>query len=326
MLRTSLVWSLITRTPFRMVNVRAGRRDPGLKAQHVAVLKALRLFGGVSFTGAAVGSAVVEFHPAELAGAEGAVEIGTAGSITLLLQTLLPVALHAAGPSRLRLVGGTDVAWSPPLDYLREVVLPPLRERSSVLRITEGRRGFYPKGGGEVILEADRWMPQAPPIRAVERGRLVGLRVLSLAADALAERRVGERQAEAARDELRGQPRECRMETTYSRSMSLGSVATCVAEFEDGVRLGGSALGERGKPAEEVGREAARALVREIDSGAAVDVFAADQLIITLALTGGEFRTREVTEHTRTNVEITEAFLGKRFEIEGTTIRCRARL
>ncbi len=326
MLRTALVWSLWTGTPFRMVNIRAGRRNPGLKAQHVTILEALRRLGPVSVKGAAVGSGVVEFLPAPLKGAEGTIDIGTAGSITLLLQTVLPAALRAEGSSRLRLVGGTDVAWSPPLDYFREVILAPARERAKTLRIHEGaRRGFYPKGGGEVTLEAEGWTSDAPPVQATERGDLLTLRILSVAAESLAERRVAERQLEGARPELVRISRGCRGEARYSPSFSAGSVVTCVAEFGGGATLGASALGERGKAAEEVGREAADALVREVQSGACVDSYAADQMILWMALRGGGIRTSEVTRHTLTNIEVTEAFTGKLFTIEGTTIRSKGK-
>jgi RNA 3'-terminal phosphate cyclase (GTP) len=326
MLRTALVWSLMTRTPFRMTNIRAGRKDPGLKPQHVTILRSLRHFGEVSFKGAAPGSSVVEFHPAAVKGAEATIDIGTAGSITLLLQTLVPVALLAEGASRLRLVGGTDVSWSPTLDYLRNVVLPIVGERSQVLRLTEGdRRGFYPKGGGEAILEAGGWRRDAAPIRATERGKLVSVEIHSVASQSLEERRVAERQTEGAREILRPHAFAPKVEARYSRTFSPGSVVTCVATFEDGSRLGGSRLGERGKPAEEVGREAAQALVREIESGACVDAFAADQLIIWMALSGGEFRTSELSSHTSTNMEVTEAFLGKIFEVKELKILCRGR-
>lgn len=321
MLRTALVWSLITQTPFRMEKIRAGRKDPGLKAQHVHVLKSLLRLGPVAFTGATEGSGVVTFAPAPLRGAAFRVDIGTAGSVTLLLQTLLPALLLAEGSSRVEITGGTDVAWSPPIDYFRHLVLEPARHRARHLRLEVVRRGFYPKGGGRLEVEACGWA-EAGPIRRLERRGPVEIRVLSFAARQLEERRVSERQAEAARQRLDRYRVPVRTEAVYGDTLSPGSVITCVAEFEGGVRLGGSALGRQGKRAEDVGREAADWLAAEIESGAAVDEHAADQLIVWLALAGGEIRASRISEHTRTSIWVTEQFLGKVFELEGDTIRC----
>lgn len=313
MLRTALVWSLLTQTPFRMTNIRAGREKPGLKAQHLHVLKSLLLLGPVSFGTAREGSTEIEFHPAPLARNEGIVNLGTAGSITLLLQTLLPAALLAKGASRIEVVGGTDVIWSPPVDYLREIVL----EDRAQLHLR--RRGFYPRGGGRVVLETGAWTPR--PIERVTRGELQRLRVLSVASRELEERQVAERQAEAAEQRLRRNDVPITLDATYVQTASIGSVVTCIAEFEN-ARLGGDALGERGKRAEEVGREAADALGAEIRTGAAVDEHAADQLVVWLALGGGAYRASRITDHTTTNVWVTEQFLGPVVRIEDTTVRC----
>lgn len=320
MLRTALVWSLITQTPFRMENIRAGRRPPGLKAQHVHVLQALLPLGDVKFTGAQEGSSVVTFSPAPLKGASFEVDIGTAGSITLVLQTLLPAALLASGPSEIRLTGGTDVRWSPPLDYLRDVILGLIGSCADRVEVRLERRGFYPRGGGRVIVAAEGMKPR--PIGLEARRALRVIRVHTAAAAALAERRVAERQSAAAAERLRGYGVEVEVESDYSDALSPGSVTVCVAEFEGGARLGGSALGERGKPAERVGREGAEELAAEIDSGGLVDRYAADQIIVWLALAGGTVRASRISEHARTNLWVTEQFLGRGVTIEGELLQC----
>jgi RNA 3'-terminal phosphate cyclase (GTP) len=322
MLRTALIWSVITQTAFRMMKIRENRKTPGLKAQHLNVLKALEAMGPVRISGARVGSREVEFVPAPLSAVNTEVDVGTAGSLTLLLQTLVPVVLATPGCSRLRLVGGTDVAWSPPIDYVRNVVLGPAMLRSRQMRMDVVRRGFFPAGGGELLFEGQGWK-EAVPIEWLERGRLVQIRLFSVASKMLAERRVAERQGESAEALLRRYGVRVHTETTYAETRSPGSVMTCVADFAGGQKLGGSALGEKGTPAEEVGRQAAEQLSREIDSGAPVDEHAADQLIPWLAMTGGAYRASTISEHTRTNLWITEQFLGKVLELEDHVIRCR---
>lgn len=323
MLRTALVWSLITRTPFRMENIRAGRRPPGLKAQHVHVLKALRPLGPVEFTGAVEGSAVVTFVPAPLRGAEFRVDVGTAGSLTLLLQTLLPAVLIARGRSKVVLTGGTDVAWSPPLDHFRSVVWPAARARATHLSLDVERRGFYPKGGGRLVLEAEGGK-SPPPLSLDERGELRQVRVFSFASADLQSRRVAERQSDAARERLARYGVPMHAEASYGPTHSPGSVVTCVAELGGASTLVGSALGERQKAAEKVGEEAAGRLALEVDSGAPVDEYGADQLLIWLALAGGVLRSSRFSDHTRTNLWVTERFLGSVFKLVGATVSCPA--
>ena len=321
MLRTALVWSLVTGRPFRMDNIRARRPNPGLKPQHVQVLQSLRFLGPVRFEGAVPGSPSVTFHPAPLRGSSFRVDIGTAGSVTLLLQTLLPALLVAEGPGRVEIIGGTDVPWSPPADFLKRVVLELVAARSRRLSFEIRRRGFYPKGGGEVVVEAEG--PLAPlPFSLTERGALREIRIISFASEELASRRVSERQAEAAAQVLAGLGGRTETEVLYGATRSSGSVLVAVAGFEGEARLGAGALGERGKPAEEVGRQAARALAQEIASEAAVDEHATDQLVPWLAFCGGSLRASRLTEHTRTNMWVTEQFTGPLFEIHGTTIHC----
>ncbi len=322
MLRTALVWSIITGTPFRMEKIRENRKNPGLKAQHLHVLKALAAMGPVRIEGAEVGSRAIRFVPAALKAVNTRIDVGTAGSLTLLLQTLLPVVLVTPGCSRFHLVGGTDVAWSPPVDYLRNVVLGPAMLRSYQMRVEVVRRGYYPAGGGELLFEAAGWK-ESGPIDWLERGRLVQIRILSAASRFLEERRVAERQAEAAVERLSAYGVPVHPEISYGESRSPGSVVTCVADLAGGQKLGGSALGEKGKAAEEVGQQAADHLARELDSGAPVDEHAADQLIPWLALAGGAYRASTISEHTRSNLWVTELFLGKVLELEDHVIRCR---
>jgi RNA 3'-terminal phosphate cyclase len=156
----------------------------------------------------------------------------------------------------------------------------------------------------------------------LERGKPEKVRVLSFASQALAERRVAERQAESAATALRDSGILVETAAAYGETFSPGSVVTCIVECEGGARLAASALGERGKPAEAVGRDAARSLLGELATGAPVDEHAADQGVIWLALGGGRIRASRVSEHAKTNLWITEQFIGPAFKVEGAVIRC----
>jgi RNA 3'-phosphate cyclase len=276
----------------------------------------------------------VQFHPGQVPPGELKIDIGTAGSITLLLQAILPPLLFAPGPVHVLLRGGTDVAMSPPWDYFREVIAPalaPLAESAFTLT----RRGFYPKGGGEVSMRIQtRFHGDFEALRSDVR-RVAGPMVLdaasetgsveihSVAHEELRKQEVAERQVAGAREVLRD-VRTAASRVEYVRSPSIGTAVTVVAVLKSGARVGGGALGERGKRAESVGRDAAGRLMVAIESGRPVDENLADHLIPWLALRGGSIRTAAITGHTRTNCWVVEQFLGPTFRIDDAvgTITC----
>jgi RNA 3'-terminal phosphate cyclase (GTP) len=313
-LRTALVLSLATQQPFRMHSIRAGRDKPGLKAQHLHVLQAIKALSGSIARGDREGSSDVSFSPQPVLGGSVTVDVGTAGSITLLLQAALPAAKLAREPSTIEVVGGTDVSHSPTFDYFRHVLLPRMPGASVEL----ARRGFYPRGGGRVTLRVE---PGAMPRLAfVERSRLAKIRVFSAAAQDLRRAEVAERQAEGARKVFSAYRVEFEASVEYADSFSIGTAVAAVAEYESGERLGADALGERATPAEKMGREAAERLAEEMRSGAPVDRHAGDHFALWLALGGGEIVVSEMTEHTRTNIWVCERFLGPVFRVEGKRI------
>ncbi len=328
-MRTAVALSLLTRLPFRMANIRARRPKPGLKAQHLHVLKAAMRLSGSSVTGAKEGSQVVTFAPGPPRGAEFEVDIGTAGSITLMMQTLLPALLFADGASAVTIRGGTDVKMSPTFDWFREVVLPHARPLADEVAVECERRGFYPKGGGQVRVrvrpkfggdfDALKAAIRAalPPCALVEALSPFAHDLYSVASDALRGQRVVERQVDGARAVLHH--REIRVHREYVPSHSIGTAVAAVARLPNGAVLGGDALGERGKPAEAVGREAAEALLAALDGGAPVDEHLADHLVPWLALRGGSFRAAALTDHLRTNCWLVEQFIGHVFRIDEQT-------
>ncbi|ASJ02196.1 RNA 3'-terminal-phosphate cyclase [Thermococcus profundus] len=311
-IRTAVALSAVTGKPVRITKIRANRPNPGLRPQHLHGILALKQLSGAKVKGAQVGSTELEFIPGELKFEHVKVPIKTAGSITLVLQALLPAMAFVGGS--FEITGGTDVPWSPPVDYLKNVTLHALRRMGLNVELDVRRRGHYPKGGGLVVGSVEPW-EERKPLRVLKAGRIRGFSGISHATNLPAH--VAERQAKVARErlgEFYNVPVE--IETEVSRSLGPGSGIVVWAET-DGLRLGGDALGKRGKPAEVVGREAADELIGSLKTGASVDKFLGDQLIPFLAFAGGEVAVSEITNHLLTNVWVVERFLGKIFKVEG---------
>ncbi|OLZ39923.1 RNA 3'-terminal-phosphate cyclase [Natrinema saccharevitans] len=316
--RTALALSVLTDEPIRLENVRGDRPTPGLRHQHLAVLETMAEICDADVSGAELGAETVAFDPGiegdgGLEGGEYAVDIGTAGSATLLCNAVLPLVTVLESPLSVTITGGTDVAWSPPLDYLRRVKLPLLRRVGLAAACEAERRGFYPEGGGEVTLRLE---PSAlEPIGLGERGSLEALRLYSTESASLADRDVAHRQAKGALERLDSDAPELadRNETTAD-SPSPGSALVLRIDHGTGI-AGFSALGERGKPAERVGEDAADAANRFLEGTAPVDRHMADQLLVFLALAGGRVRIPAVTDHVDTRCDLLEAF-GAEIDLE----------
>ncbi|MBI2147812.1 RNA 3'-terminal phosphate cyclase [Candidatus Woesearchaeota archaeon] len=333
-LRTALALSMITQTSFSMDNIRSGRSDAGLKQQHLTAIRALEAMSNARSSPVAVGSSSVSFTPGMISKKSVEIDIGTAGSISLLLQSLLLPLMLAGHKTKLSIRGGTDVSWSPQIDYVQDVVLPQLQRYAEVgLKIE--KRGYYPKGGGSVaVLVQPRWttetIRQAAPLILLEQGRLVHVRGVSHASQDLEDARVAERQAHSAQAAL-SHRLDCpvTIRSEYHTTPSIGSGITLVAVFSDRedevnvqhpVRLGADVLGEKGVPAEDVGRRAAEKLLESISSGAPVDEHLADHLIPLMGLVEGEMMVSKVTKHVETNIYVTEKFLDVKFTVEGRKI------
>ena len=330
-LRTALALSTFTGLPFRVEKIRHGRPAPGLKPQHVEAIQALIRMSSAQAEGAQAGSPSVVFYPGRLKPGDYSIDIGTAGSVTLLMQALLVPLLFAPGEVTLRILGGTDVRWSMPVDYLTHIMLPVLRDWAGI-EVLAVRRGFYPKGQGRLDVKVcprvqglryssvenfrSAWRSRTSGLDMEIRPQAIEIHGISAASAFLAKARVAERQAEAAKAVLGpGIPLEIKQE--YGPSASPGTVITLWAAARGGQAFaGGDALGEKGKPAEAVGREAAEKLLHVLNSSAAVDVHLADNLVPLLALAGGRIKTTHITDHLRSNIYVCEAFLRVRFEVD----------
>jgi len=310
--RTAVGLSAATGTPCRIHSIRKGRRTAGLAAQHLKGVEAVASLCGARLSGAAIGSTELEFVPGALEPpAQVQVQVGTAGAVTLVLQGLM-IALAAAGRRiEVEVTGGTHVAWAPTVDYFSGVFAWFLGRLGVRVLMLDVAPGFYPKGGGRVRLEVDAG--PLSPVSLTERGRPVRTEARSIASGSLAKARVAERQLEGVRRVLEVDSERA----DYVRSYSIGTAVFVRADYEN-CRLGASALGRRGKPAEKVGAEAARSLKRLMGGAACLDEHMADQMLPYLALAGGEstVSVASVTDHCRTNIWVIEKFLPVRFEVD----------
>ena len=300
--------------------IRENRPAPGLRPQHLAAVRAAAQVSGARVEGDAIGSRRLAFDPGRASPGDYRFEIGTAGAVSLVLQTIFVPLSFAGGASTAVIEGGTHVPWSPSFEYLREAWLPSMREIGFDAEAELALAGFYPKGGGR--LEA-RVRPAAPlrPISRLDRGRL--LRIRGASAVANLDEEIAERQRRAAVDRLGRRCRDLQIGIERLPSRVQGTCIVLVAEFER-ARLVSTALGKLGKRAEEVGRGAAGELERMLDTEGAVDPHLADQLVLPLALAEGasEFRVCEATQHLRTNLEVVRRFLPEvRAEVRGLTVR-----
>ncbi|MFH1770309.1 MAG: RNA 3'-terminal phosphate cyclase [archaeon] len=327
-LRQALALSVVTGKPCEIENIRSNRPTPGLKAQHMNSIIALEKLTDSSVTNCEIGSEKITFIPREVMGRTIQIDIGTAGSITLLLQSLILPSILSGKNITINLTGGTDVKWSQPIDYFVHVFVPIIKKYADI-EVRTMKRGYYPKGSGKVIVKINSKQAglERKPLDLTKRGKLLQIRGISHASSDLFERSVADRQADNAEVLLSGLGVSVRVERQYSNTESTGSGITLWAMFsrdeEDGqpIFLGSDSLGEKTKKSEEVGREAVDALKKEIDSGAVVDKYLADQLIPLLAITKGEIKTSEITKHTLSNIYVAEKFLDVKFEIDGNIIR-----
>ena len=314
--RSSCALSLLTGRPFRIENVRARRKTPGLARQHMTAVLAAARIGSAEVHGATVGSGVVAFRPGPVTPGRWVFPIGTAGSTTLVLQTVLMPLLAAGGPSTVVIEGGTHNVKAPPFEFLARTYLP------LVERITGGRvhlelerAGFYPAGGGKIVARIE---PAAsPPPRGrfelLERGaitrRVAEANVWRLPVG------IARRELAVVEDTLgwRGADLVAR---ERSDGFGPGNALSIQVDAEH-VQETFTGIGERGVPAERVAEGAAREAKEWLDAGVPVGEHLADQLLLPRALGGGGvFRTVRPTPHTTTHAEILAAFLDARVDVE----------
>ena len=302
-LRTALGLSLVTGRGFRIERIRAARQRPGLQAQHLAAVRAAAEVGGARVNGAATGSAALTFEPRAVRPGAHRFAIGTAGSTTLVLQTVLPALMTAAAPSTLTIEGGTHNIWAPPFDFIERAFLPLLARMGPRCTVTLDRYGFYPAGGGRfsAAIEPAPLRPLELMTRGAIRRRAIRAVVSRLPLS------IAEREIETARNIL-DWPADCgRVESVASvgpgNAVSIEIASDEVTEVFVG-------FGAKGVPAETVARGAAEAANEYLAADVPVGEHLADQLLIPLALTGrGSFLTTQPSSHTTTNIAVIHQFL-----------------
>lgn len=319
-IRTAIGLSAVTGKACRIFNIRKNRSPSGLKAQHMKGVEAVMKLCDADVKGLKMGSESLGFVPKEIVHKNLSVDVGTAGSVTLVLQSLMIPMVHAKSKTTVEIRGGTHVKWSPTAGYFRHVFCEYLKRMGIEIESETFSYGFYPKGGGGIRVHVNPG--ELKPIILMERGNYCHADAWSNASQELAERKVAERQLDSAGEIIK----DLRKNHKYVNSRSIGSAITMAAVFDNCV-LGSSALGERGKPAEKVGRECADLLKKQLDSKACLDRWMADQILPYIAMAAKEGKSKltvaEVTNHCKTNIWVIEKFLPVKFEIDGNVISCK---
>ena len=319
-LRTSLSLSIITGKPFEIINIRAGRENPGLRPQHLASAHSAARISSACLEGAELGSLRLKFIPKEVEPGEYRFDVSTAGATSLVLQTIFfPLALNGKSGSIANIRGGTHVPLSPPFEFLEEEWIPFMRRIGFQAEVKLKRAGFYPKGGGEIISSIEP-IKVILPLVIKERGNLI--KVIGISAVGDLSKGVAERRKERLIQILDEYNICNQVESRDLPSFGRGAVVFLKAVFKN-TTVCYSALGERGKRMEEVSEEASQKLFNFLKSDATVGENMGDQLLLPLALAHGNsfFKVSRITEHIKTNTEIIKKFLNEaRIHFEGNEI------
>ncbi|HET6418915.1 MAG TPA: RNA 3'-terminal phosphate cyclase [Geobacteraceae bacterium] len=304
-LRSALALSLVTGLPFRIDKIRAGRRKPGLMRQHLTAVEAAAAVGRAKAEGAGIGSQRLAFAPKVIRSGKYLFAVGTAGSCTLVLQTVLPALLTAEGPSELVLEGGTHNPHAPPFDFLDRAFLPLVRRMGPKVSASLQRPGFFPAGGGRFTVAIEP-AARLERIDLPERGAV--LECSATATVARLPRSIGERELKVVRDRL-GWSGECCHVNEASLSPGPGNILCIGIESEHCAEVF-TGFGELGVSAEKVAKDTVKLVEEYLTANVPVGPFLADQLLLPMALAGGgSFRTLEPTRHMTTNAEVIRLFL-----------------
>ncbi len=333
-LRVAVALAAVLGCQLRVFNIRARRNPPGLRAQHLTAVKAVASLAKGRVEGLKVGSTQISFEPGELSGGKMEFDAGTAGSTTLILQSLMPVMAFAGSPVDVVLRGGTNNPMAPPYEYLENVLLPVLRGMGFDATLKLHRRGFYPRGQG-VISAHSKPVDVLKPVRLVGEARVV--KITGLSYSCRLPEHITQRMARSAEQFLKKNGYddvsiavEALAPENPRCSPDPGTGIILFAHTDLGTLLAVDKLGERGVPAERVGEEAARSLIEELQAKAPVDSHLGDQLVIWAALAEGEseYEVSRITSHTLTSVEVCRQLTGAVFEVDGKLgergrVRCR---
>lgn len=317
-LRTAIGLSALLLKPVRIINIRKNRSNPGLKAQHLTGVQIAGEFTNAEIKGLKLNSTEIEFIPKSHSFKSRKIDIGTAGSIGLLLQTLTPLLIFADDEVTLDIIGGTAGLGSPTIQYTQHVTFPVLNKFGIPLPDIEiVREGFYPKGQGQVKITFHP-AEKLNSVKLLERGKIKSIKGISVVGSLPED--IAERQANSAKKNLieHGYP-DAQIEKKIAETASPGTSITLWSECENSI-LGFDTIGKLGKPAEEIGGECGQELIKSLESNAALDKWMSDQIIPFLALAKkGEVKVEKITEHCGTNMLVTQQILDMKFDIDGTS-------
>lgn len=314
-LRTSLALSLVTGQPFRMERIRAKRQKPGLLRQHLTAVEASKIVGCAEVEGAAMNSQTLEFRPGPVTPGNCRFAVGTAGSVTLVLQTVLPSLLTASGRSTLTLEGGTHNPLAPPFDFLARSFMPLIHRMGPSVELELRTPGFFPAGGGRFHVRIEP-VKRLAKIALTERGAIVRRRARVWLSKLAAE--IADRELAVVREQLRWREDECEVEVVpHPKGPGNALVLEIECEHVTAVFTG---FGERGRPAEEVARKAVDAAEAWLNANVPVDDYLADQLLLPMALAGGgSFRTTKPSLHSITNAAVIRHFVSVPIQFQQET-------
>jgi len=322
MVRTALALSALTGKECRVSSIRSRRKNPGLQHQHLETARAVQQMCNAKTEGLEIGSTEIVFCPRKVEPRDMEIRIPTAGSIALVLQSVMLASFGHEMKISFK-GGGSHGLWAPPLTYTKNILLPLLMKFGLQGRIDIDKYGYYPSGGAEV--RAVMGSSAINPVIMENRSRLLDVRGISHASSFLEKREVAKRQAEAAARAIKMMLGvDAKIDVIYSHTDSPGSSIQLEAVFENTV-IGANALGEKGKSSQSVGLEAAHSLSKAVGSATAVDEYAQDQLLPYMALAPeSRIMAGDLTKHSNTNIWVIEKFLPVKFDIDGPLIFSRA--
>src|SRR3989338_2873143 len=322
-LRTSLSLSALTQKPFRIINIRVKRENPGLQNQHLTAVNSISKICNANVKGNQLHSKELEFIPSEVVSGNYKFDIGTAGSTTLVLQTLLPPLIFAEENSVVEIIGWTANSLAPPVLDIKEVFLWHLNKLGVKVDLELEKEGFFPKGGGKI-------KTTIYPCKELKNfsfsehssGNYKETNIIAVCSKELEERDIAKRLIKGFKLNF-PITHNLNTEERYVETLSPGCYVHANYSYEDH-KVGMTILGEKSRKAEDIGKECAVKLLGGMKSGANVDHFTADQLLIYMAIRGHDkIKISQVTDHMKTNIETIQKFLDVRFEIKDNTIECK---
>lgn len=326
-LRYSLMLSSILNKDLHIYNIRAKRKKPGLRPQHLKTVEAFRFLTGALVEGASLNSKEIMFRPGRnrIKSGEFNWDIGTAGSTTMMGLALLPLGFLAAGPSTYRISGGLFQDFAPNAFHTKYVLLELLRRFSLSADLQVIKPGYVPSGGGTIEIKVKPVAGEITTIKLTEQGKITKIEGISLSSH-LKERKVSERMAFECNNVLNKRGLNADIKIINDKTAKQKGAALAIWALTDsGCIIGSDMAGKVGRTSEEIGKNVARNLLEDLDSGATVDRFTADQIIIYASLAGGEseYIIPRITDHIESNLWLVKDILGAEISIEGHCLKIK---